>query len=302
MPRSATTDSSQNSDTNRLTPSYAFEHVTAKLIPFDLMMIGAAGVTRPTPAPLGALGGTTISRVANTLNVSPQSSKVRSKNQEDRDGHPLFPIFKTNGLIFPFNPIISEGVSVSYDAIDLTHSNESYHIYKATQNVRINLSNAVWTCDTFENALYALSALHFFRVYSFMDFGRGRTGRPPSPMWFEAYGNYAFHRVPVLMEKADWSFPNDVDYVGIPEPNTNEWKRGTLATRRTGSGGKYTWLPIKFEVASISLIVQHSPSYWKNFNLDDYRNGTMLSSRGSFHAGVAKTPEVNRITGTIGSI
>ena len=258
---------------DRLYPSFAFEHVAAKLIPFDLMTIGNQVL---------------VTNNSRTADLRPTSQQPQSPTA--RQNHALAPIFETGGLVFPYNPIITEGISVNYDSIDVTHSNESYFVYKNTSNVRINISNAIWTCDTFDNAVYALSALHFFRAYSLMDFGRsGRqngippSGRPPAPMWFEAYGNYAFHRVPCLLEKADWTFPNDVDYVGIPEFDTNEFLSRTLATKRTNEG-RYTWLPMKFEVSSISLIVQHTPTYWLNFSLDDYRSGKMLSNNGSFHS------------------
>lgn len=196
--------------------------------------------------------------------------------------HPLAPIAQSGGLRFPYNPTISEGVSVKYDNIELTHSNEAYYAYRGTDNVRITISDATWTCDTLHNAVYALSALHFFRSYSFMDFGRGQSGRPPSPMWFSAYGNYAFNRIPVLMEKADWSFPSDVDYVGVPEFGSPEFLSGILQTN-TNASGSYTWLPVKFTVSNISLIVQHAPQYWVNFNLDDYYSGAAIKRGKSPH-------------------
>ena len=223
-----------------LSPSFAFEHVAAKLVPFDL-------------------------------------------TQQSKTDNTLAPVISTGGLVFPYNPTISEGVSIKYDVVDLTHTNESYYAFKATDNVRITLSECIWTCDTFDNALYALSALHFLRSYSFMDFGRFRSGRPPSPMWFSAYGNYAFYRVPVLMEKADWSFPSDIDYVGVPEFGSPEYQQRQIATTKRADG-KYTWLPIKFTVSNISLIVQHSPKYWTNWSLDDYRSGRMIRRDNSFHA------------------
>lgn len=220
--------------------SYAFEHVYARLLPFQ----GLEGIER---------------------------------------SHPLYPISQTGGLAFPYNPSISEGTSVNYSNIEITHSNESYHSYKSTENVRINLQDCIWTCDTFDNAVYALSVLHFLRSYSLMDFGRGRTGRPPSPMWFSAYGMWIYNRVPVLLEKADFSFPNDVDYVGIPEFGTPEYGERKFMTHRGGGphtpSGKYSWMPVKFTVSSISLIVQHAPAYWTNFNLDDYRSGAMIDHR-----------------------
>lgn len=287
----------ENRDNDNNDPTFAFEQVAAKLTPFDLSDVGAKAVTLGTaqpPSPPKAPRGTKETDktgMQTTLDLR-STNTGQGSSQNDQRYHALWPIFMTNGLVFPYNPAISENVQVNYESIDLTHTNESYYSYKNTSNVRITLSSSVWTCDTFDNAIYALAALHFFRTYSRMDFGRGRTGRPPSPMWFSAYGNYAYHRVPVLFEKADWSFPNDVDYVGIPEPGSTEYRSRRLNLKRTSSGdstnNRYTWLPMKFEVSSISLLVQHTPRYWTNWNLDDYRSGAMLRTRGSFHSGSSK--------------
>lgn len=205
--------------------------------------------------------------------------------------HALWPILRTGGLVFPFTPGISEGVNVKYNAMEMVHSNESYHVYQATENVHINLTNCTWVCDTFANACYTLAVLHFLRSYSFMDFGKAQAGgalkgKPPSPMWFSAYGNYAYNRVPVLYQRADWTMPEDVDYVGVPNPGSPGWNECKLVTAGSPTAtGSVTWLPIKFVVSSISLIVQHSPRYWINWSLDDYRSGAMLerTPNRSFH-------------------
>lgn len=270
-------------DTQNTRPSFAFEHVAARLVPFDLMEIQLKDLVGE-PSQIPSNGPLSNSRFNNSLRGISQAAKNPNQPGEPvQRSHPLFPIFDTGGLVFPYNPNISEGVSVKYDSIELVHSNESFHTYRGTENVKINISDAVWTCDTFDNALYALAALHFFRTYQYMDFGRNRSGRPPSPMWFSAYGNYMFHRVPVLMESASWDFPNDIDYVGIPEPGTQEFRRRELKFSRDSSVS-YTWLPMTFKISSINLIVQHSPRYWTTWNLDDYRSGKMLDRRKSFHA------------------
>lgn len=226
--------------------TFAFENVAAKLIPFDM--------------------------------------KNTNGSSTDQSG-PLGPIISTGGLVFPFNPAISEGINVSYDPMKVIHSNESYYVYQSTENQQITMSDCVWVADTFQNARYALAVIHFFRSYSMMDFGRGRTGRPPQPMWLSAYGHYGFDRIPVLMTKADWSWPSneEMDYVGIPEPGSVEWNQCKLATRRNANNSSYTWIPVKFKVNSISLIVQHSPRYWIGYSLDDYRSGKMLKDRTGFH-------------------
>lgn len=281
-------------------PSFAFEHVAARLVPFDLMKLGITQALGSTSvqeeqkvARLQRLSSPrasadSITNLARDFPSDSLSATNENNQANPRDFHPLAPIVETNGLVFPYSPVITENISVKYDAVELTHTNEAFHVYRGTDNVRINISNAIWTCDTFDNAVYAMSALHFFRTYSQMDFGRNRTGRPPAPMWFSAFGNYAFHRVPVLLEKADWTFPNDIDYVGIPEFGSTEYRARELQLERN-STGKYTWMPMKFEIAGISLIVQHSPRFWTNWSLADYRSGAMLRKRGSFHRNIGDT-------------
>jgi len=275
-------------DDNDKEPSFAFEQVAARLVPFDFADIGAASVAAGSPvnpAPPSTKPGENLRRDESgtlTIDISTTAGVNSSGSGMKRD-NALWPTFMTGGLVFPYNPSISENVQVNYDAVELTHSNESYHFYKNTANVRLSLTNCVWTCDTFDNAIYALSVLHFLRSYSNMDFGRSGSGKPPSPMWFSAYGNYAFNRVPVFMEKADWTFPNDIDYVGIPEPGSTEYTSRTMITSRSPTTGPYTWMPMKFEVSAISLIVQHTPAYWLDWSLDEYRSGAMLKDRGGFH-------------------
>lgn len=271
-------------------PTFAFEHVAAKLEPFDLLRLSYLTTSedinqqsreRLNAALEGPLGGPAAS-LQSSSTVRSVLDRIPTPTGRASNEHALAPIFETGGLVFPYNPTVSEKMSVKYDAVELTHSNESYHVYRSTDNARISISEAVWTCDTFESAIYALSVIHFLRSYSQMDFGRNRTGRPPSPMWFSAFGSYAYHRVPVLLESADWSFPSDVDYVGIPDFGSTEYRQRRLQHDRTADGN-YTWLPMIFKVPSIQLVVQHSPRYWINFSLDDYRSGNMLRKRKSFH-------------------
>ncbi len=191
------------------------------------------------------------------------------------DESPLFPTFITSGLLFPFSVGISEQASPKYESVNISQANESFMNFSGKDNVNIGLSGCTWVCDTFENATYALSALHFLRSYSLMDFGRKRTGRPPSPMWFSAYGNFMYDRIPVLMRNASWNFPADIDYVGIPQPGTSQWNNRELSYDRN-TGDRYTWMPIKF-TAEISLTVQHSPKYWTDFNLEDVFSGKLLN-------------------------
>lgn len=138
---------------------------------------------------------------------------------------PLAPIVETGGLVFQYTPGISESVSINYSTSgDIVHSNEQYNVYKNTSNRDISLDSVVFTADTEENARYMLAAIHFFRVYSLMDFGKGKTGKPPSPMWFSAYGGLAFDRIPVLLSGATITWPKDIDYVRVGSTGSSSGK------------------------------------------------------------------------------
>lgn len=222
-----------------------------------------------------------------------------------KETEPLYPIIKTGGLVFPYAPTISESRAVNYSKTgDIVHSNEAYWTFQSAENVQISISNAVFTADTLENARYMMAAIHFFRTYTLMDFGSGRSGRPPSPMWLSAYGKYGFRKVPVLLKNVEipWD-TQDVDLVGVP--NFENTGYGQASTTPANIGGRdvrifqtmarssdqqnqptqaytaedFTWLPMKLSIPSIQLVVQHSAQYWKTFSLDDFRSGSMLSSR-----------------------
>ena len=226
--------------------------------------------------------------------------------QEFGNDHALAPLNKTDGLVFPFLPSITETHSVSYDASSLVHTNEQYNTYRDTKNVEISLSNCIFTCDTIENAQYALAAIMFFRSYTKMDYGVTRadrsqpyspaTGRPPSPMWFSALGKFGYDNVPVILNGC--SIPTadpDIDLVAVPNPGAIDYNAAiddavtqskSLSTqqeyiRRAFSNLDFnedtvTYLPMKFTIDSISLTVQHSPTYWKAFSLSEYRSGDMI--------------------------
>lgn len=247
-------------------------------------------------------------------------AKLEPFDLDDIPSGPLTPIKRTKGLNFQYSPDISETIKINYaTAGDIVHSNENYHVYKNTDNRRISLSGITFTADTIENARYLLAAIHFFRSYSLMDYGSGKSGRPPAPMWFSAYGPQSFERQPVLMEQVEIKFDKDVDMVGIPTGGSVSSTRGATriipavvdgqvnrvfadanqaraieqGVQQAGSRSDYTWVPVKLEIGSVQFIVQRSPKYWKNqFGLDDYRSGRLLKwkDRNTSSASAARRP------------
>jgi hypothetical protein len=259
--------------------------INAALTAIDQANIGAA---------IAATGFSIGNSIASQYNIGSNiglNGLATTGNSIYPPGNPLYPLTQTNGLVFPYNPIISENLGVKYDSTDMTYTNESIHAYKATDNSRISLSDCVWTAETFDQAIYTLGVIHFFRSFVLMDYGRGTqspsgnpgTGKPPSPMWFNAYGNFMYCQIPVLIERVDWSFPQDVDYVGVPNPGTDAYNDQTLSYSTNSElslgaqTGGYTWVPIKFTINSISMVVQHSVNYWVNeFNLADFQSGALI--------------------------
>lgn len=191
-------------------------------------------------------------------------------SEGDDPNHPLAPIFATDGLVFPITPNVTETVAINYDSQEIPHTNEAFNVYRGTDNRNINLGNVIFPCDNNENARYALAAIHFFRTYSLMDFGTTRTGRPPSPMHFSAFGKYSFDEVPVLMKGFSITHSDmDIDLMKVTNPGDEE---------------DLTWLPAKLAIGDISLVVQHSPNYWRGigqekFSLTEFRNGDLIRNR-----------------------
>lgn len=143
--------------------------------------------------------------------------KRASADQTD----PLYPIYEAGGLVLQYTPRITESIKINYNkSSDLVHSNENYYVYQSTDNRTISLSNVTFTSDNAANARMALAAMHFFRAYSYMDFGSGKSGRPPSPMWFSAYGKFAWDRVPVIMTSSDITFDEMIDTVPVDNPGS----------------------------------------------------------------------------------
>jgi hypothetical protein len=299
------------------TISFNIEVVPARLTPFDWASItgNTAGGTTATPLMNNNITGLQQTPVDNTLSAADQANigaaiassglslgntisgqyNIGSNiglnglmtvgNSIYPTSHPLYPLTQTNGLVFPYTPSISENLGVRYDSTDMTYTNEAIHGYKATDNTRLSLSDCAWTAETFDQAIYTLGVIHFFRSFVLMDYGRKGpgTGKPPSPMWFNAYGDFMYSQIPVLIERVDWSFPQNIDFVGIPNPGTDAYNNQTLnystnpALTVAAQDGGYTWVPIKFTINSISMVVQHSIYYWTNeFSLADFQSGALI--------------------------
>ena len=192
----------------------------------------------------------------------------------------LYPLHMTDGVIFPYKPVVTTGQQVEYDATSFIHSNYGYNNYIRSTPKEIGIT-AAFTAQTDSEALYLLSVLHFFKSVTKMYFGvqtYAKAGTPPPVLIFNYLGQYQFNNVPVIIKDVSYTLPNDVDYVPV---DTTGFQGGSVpmrsvrlaATNRDG----FTWVPAKMEI-SVTLDTQYRPITTRDqFNLDSFRTGKMVN-------------------------
>lgn len=222
------------------------------------------GVGQSVP---GAANGSTVNSGADSekdfrvkLRAQPAAiSQVYGENQPDNI---LAPLYITNGLLFPYTPIIDWGQQVEYKMTSLTHSNQDYYSYSNTPSTNIRVSGEFSVQNQHEGA-YVLAVIHFLRTVSKMYFGKPingyPSGMPPPVLLFSGYGNYMFNDLPVIVKEHSYSLTKDVDYLDVNLGN-----------------GNMARLPAAMTI-SMTLIVQNTPRKQREeFNLDKFRTGELM--------------------------
>jgi len=141
----------------------------------------------------------------------------------------LWPLKRTNGVIFPYMPKIDVGYKADYEPYSLTHSNYKGYFYKSSYTDAVTL-NATFTAQDTSEANYLLAVIHFFRSVTKMFYGQdAQRGAPPPLVYLTGLGEYQFAAHPCVVNSFQYNLPNDVDYIRAGSPNIN----GTnLLTRR----------------------------------------------------------------------
>jgi hypothetical protein len=126
----------------------------------------------------------------------------------------LEPLKAAGGLVFPYTPTITMNQSSTYTPVSAVHSNYNFNAYKNSDPGTISIVAPMY-CEDSAQALYWVAALHYLRAASKMFNGNDpKAGNPPPIVKFNAYGNYVFHNVPVVITAINISLPNDCDYIG----------------------------------------------------------------------------------------
>jgi hypothetical protein len=199
-------------------------------------------------------------------------------------GSPLLAILKeTGGMVWPYQPMITYNQEVEYQSVEMVHTNQELYAYKRTPAVKLTVEGE-WTVQNQKEGKYALACLHFLRTVTKMYFGQGANiGTPPPVLLFDAYGQYMFNRLPVIVTAFTPTLPKDVDYVpiNVDVENLTQWNIKTKNPLQGPVNGTskdgYVWLPAVFSI-TVTLTVQNTPSRLRQFNLNDFRNGTLLKN------------------------
>jgi hypothetical protein len=217
----------------------------------------------------------------------------------------LYPLIATDGVVFPYTPVINSSYRANYDPAELTHSNYKMFFYKNSSVDDISITAEFTAQDTAE-ANYMLAVIHFFKSATKMFYGQDaspRAGTPPPLLYLTGYGLHQFQKHPLLLTSFSYNLPNDVDY--IRAGSNAQWGGVSIAQVTSGSstrlgasglvagGGakpaafsglasqdKVTYVPTKISLTlSLSPVVTRN-DISKNFSLKDYAAGKLSAKTG----------------------
>jgi hypothetical protein len=221
----------------------------------------------------------------------------------------LQPLRQTNGMFWPYQPMISWQQTVNYSGLELIHTNQDIQAYTNTPSPAFQVSGE-FSVQNQQEGIYALAAIHFMRTVTKMRFGSSdpNAGTPPPVLLFDAYGQYMFNQLPVIVKSFAVTLPNDVDYVPVDLSNIQTYSgaqtltnvlgysqlsvtpsinsfvnsaNSTLMTTKmyrqdlTNTNDGYVWLPAVFTI-TVDLTVQNTATRLRSFNLDSFRTGELM--------------------------
>jgi hypothetical protein len=202
----------------------------------------------------------------------------------------LLPLVSTNGMLWPYQPNITYQQDVNYQTMEVVHANQDFHVYARTPALKLQVEGE-FTAQNQQEGRYALACIHFLRTVSKMYFGGQTTGAsqnmgtPPPVLLFDAYGQYMFNALPVIVTSFTVTLPKDVDYVPInigDVTSTNNPASNAAAPfdsinepyLKSDTSG-IAWIPAVFSITT-NLVVQNTPSRLKAFDLDQFRTGALM--------------------------
>lgn len=226
-----------------------------------------------------------------------------------KPGDILYPLNKTNGVVFPYTPAIQTAYRASYDPTDLTHSNYRMYFYKNSHIDDITLT-CDFTAQDSEEASYVLAVIHFFKSVTKMFYGKDiapSAGTPPPLVFLSGYGQYQFNNHPMLISSFTYNLPNDVDYIrastgsslsltasgGVSASNASsipgiDFIKSRLLGANLNKGGatsqpsftvkatgEPTYVPTKIQIQLTCLPVVTRSDVSEHFSVSEYAKGNL---------------------------
>lgn len=203
------------------------------------------------------------------------------------------PLVSAGGLIFPYTPTIKISGGANYEDIDVTHQNYPFVAYKNSKPGDITISGDFNVQDT-EQAKYWIAVVHFLRAATKMFTGGSvnEQGSPPPILSLNAYGDFVFKKVPVVIKSFDIELPKDCDYIStkpkrglttnlkslgitaaMSQINPDDFIGGLATMLLAGDGESH--VPVKSTI-TISLQPAYSREAVKQFSLQAFVNGQYI--------------------------
>lgn len=127
----------------------------------------------------------------------------------------LAPLKNAGGAIFPYTPTLRLSSSATYESTKPVHQNFGFHSFVNSQADAISIT-APFYCETPAEGAYWIAMVHFFRSMTKMFSGEDDLGGNPPPIaYFNAYGEYVFKNVPVVVTSFSVDLGPDSDYIAV---------------------------------------------------------------------------------------
>jgi LysM repeat protein len=240
------------------------------------------------------------------LSLAPDANYLYRAN----DPGVLSPLAATNGVVFPYTPLVSVNYSASYDQSTVPHSNYRIYQYQGSSVDSVSISCDFTAQDVFE-ANYLLAVIHFFRAATKMFYGQDqdpKPGTPPPLVFLFGMGGFQFEAHPMAITSFSYNLPNDVDYIptttssggGVP---VTTYTTGTGAIRElppgvqaggtrpsanfdTGASETVTYVPTKIQlsISCVPIVTRNSIS--NRFSFKEYATGRLLQGTRNVGGGI----------------
>lgn len=170
----------------------------------------------------------------------------------------------TNEMVFfDIMPSIAESRSVAYDEVTISHHPGTIVKYNHTAARGWSISNIKLASRTIAEANKNQKILNLLRGWMMPYYGYGtelsdptKLGAPPEVLTFSAYGKNNIGEIPVVIESANWDWPNDIDYLHTSDNQP---------------------FPVLMTI-SITLKEAWSPRQYSGFSLRDYKSGNLAAA------------------------